>query len=498
MADNHQPDPRAIRAKLDFPVIDSDGHWLEYTPVILDFMRKAGGDAAVEGYLSRERMVAATIQMTPEQRREERRAQQAWWAFPTKNTRDRATALAPALLYERMEELGLDFTVLYPTTGLGIAAIGDDERRRATCRAFNLYAAENFGKFADRMTPAAVIPMHTPEEAIAELEHAVGKLGLKVIVMGSLMRRAIRARDGSVKSRSSWYDVIGLDSEYDYDPVWAKCVELKVAPTFHSASRGLGFRVSPSNFTYNHIGHFAAAGEAVCKALFMGGVTRRFPALKFAFLEGGVGWACQLYADLIGHWKKRNPAALAEVDPANLDRKELRALLDRYAGPEFASRLDEYRLVPEGEEAAARWAAQGAKAINDYAACGIERARDIAELFTRNFFFGCEADDPINVWGYNKRVNPYGARLKMLFGSDIGHFDVPDMREVLIEAHELVDDGLIGEDDFREFVFGWPVEFWAGMNPDFFTGTAVAAAARRELARRGAAENPAVQMSSAG
>ena len=31
-------------------------------------------------------------------------------------------------------------------------------------------------------------------------------------------------------------------------------------------------------------------GEAVCKALFMGGVTRRFPALKFAFLEGGVGW----------------------------------------------------------------------------------------------------------------------------------------------------------------------------------------------------------------
>ena len=118
MAGNHQLDPRAIRAKLDFPVIDSDGHWLEYTPVIVDFLRKAGGDAAVEGYCSRERMVAATIQMTPGQRREERRAQQAWWAFPTKNTRDRATALAPRLLYERMEELGLDFTVLYPTTGL--------------------------------------------------------------------------------------------------------------------------------------------------------------------------------------------------------------------------------------------------------------------------------------------------------------------------------------------------------------------------------------------
>src|SRR5256886_11447045 len=55
-----------------------------------------------------------------------------------------------------------------------------------------------------------------------------------------------------------------------------------------------------SNFCYNHIGHFASASEAMAKAIFFGGVTRRFPELNFAFLEGGVGWACSLYADLIG------------------------------------------------------------------------------------------------------------------------------------------------------------------------------------------------------
>jgi hypothetical protein len=53
-----------------------------------------------------------------------------------------------------------------------------------------------------------------------------------------------------------WYDVLGLDSEYDYDPVWAKCVELGIAPTFHSASSNQGLRLSPTNFVYNHIGHF--------------------------------------------------------------------------------------------------------------------------------------------------------------------------------------------------------------------------------------------------
>ena len=55
---------------------------------------------------------------------------------------------------------------------------------------------------------------------------------------------------------------------------------------------------------HNHIGHFAAAGESICKALFFGGVTRRFPQLTFSFLEGGAAWGCSLLADLAGHWEK--------------------------------------------------------------------------------------------------------------------------------------------------------------------------------------------------
>jgi hypothetical protein len=206
----------------------------------------------------------------------------------------------------------------------------------------------------------------------------------------------------------------------------------------------------------------------------MGGVTRRFPTLKFAFLEGGVGWACQLYADLIGHWKKRNAAALAEVDPANLDRKQLAELLGEFAGREWANRVNEYKLVPEGEEAAAKWAAQGPAVIDDYAACGIEKARDIRDLFTRNFYFGCEADDPTNAWGFNASVNPYGAKLKTLFGSDIGHFDVPDMLSPVPEAYELVEDELITSDDFRDFTFANAVRLWGTQNPRFFEGTRLA------------------------
>jgi hypothetical protein len=54
-----------------------------------------------------------------------------------------------------------------------------------------------------------------------------------------------------------------------------------------------------------------------------------------------------------------------------------------------------------------------------------EACEDIRELFVRRFYFGCEADDPINSWAF--QANAFDGRLGAVFGSDIGHFDVPDM-----------------------------------------------------------------------
>jgi hypothetical protein len=44
---------------------------------------------------------------------------------------------------------------------------------------------------------------------------------------------------------------------------------------------------------------------------------------------------------------------------------------------------------------------------------------------------------------------------------------------VLEEAWELVEHGLIGEEDFREFVCVNPVRLHTALNPDFFKGTVV-------------------------
>jgi predicted TIM-barrel fold metal-dependent hydrolase len=467
MSENRSSSAAQLRAHLKHPVIDSDGHWVEFGPQLNEYLKRIGGARALDGFKSRPTEVwHLTIPL--HERRERRLDQPIWWGMPTRNALDRATAMLPKLLYQRLAEFGFDFVVLYPSAGLRAPFIPDAELRQLTCRAFNTFSAELFAEYKDRLTPAAVIPMHTPQEAIAELEFAVG-LGLKVAMLASLIRRPIRSKQANPRY-NEWLDLLGLDSEFDYDPVWRKCVELGVTPSFHSVSKGVGTRVSPSNAVYNHVGHFGVAGEAVCKALFLGGVTRRFPGLRFAFLEGGVGWACMLYSDLIGHWKKRNPAALADIDPANLDREALIKLFHQYGTKGAAEQAE--RLRQEAPEPSPRTGDPDAS-LDDFAACGIEHPQDIRELFVPQFYFGCEADDPANAWAFNRKANPYGARLGAVFGSDIGHFDVPDMTQVLPEAYELVEHELINEDDFRDFVFTNPIRLWAGSNPNFFRGTAV-------------------------
>jgi hypothetical protein len=50
-------------------------------------------------------------------------------------------------------------------------------------------------------------------------------------------------------------------------------------------------------------------------------------------------------------------------------------------------------------------------------------------------------------------VNSLGVKFKAMMSSDIGHWDVTDMNEVVEEAHELVEDGLITEEDFCDYTF---------------------------------------------
>ena len=100
------------------------------------------------------------------------------------------------------------------------------------------------------------------------------------------------------------------------------------------------------------------------------------------------------------------------------------------------------------------------------------------------FYFGCEADDRMNAMAFDRRLNGFGAQLRAIFSSDVGHWDVPDMSEVLEEAYELRDNDLLSAAEFRDFTFSNVTHLYGDLNPDFFEGTVVADACRAELGTR--------------
>ena len=470
------PEAAAIRARLDHPVIDADGHLIEYAPLVRDFVAEEAGEAVAKRFDALVHGSQLGRQVPLAKRRELGMTRFPWWGLPTRNTLDRATAMLPALMHRRLDELGIDFALLYPTYGLVVTALDDAELRQAAARAFNRSYAELYAGLRDRLEPVAAIPMFTPEEALAELEHAVVGLGLKAVMMAGVIPRSVPGAEGVRGAR--WIDTLAHDCEHDYDPVWARCLELGVAPTFHASGQGWGSRASRTSYVYNHLGNFAAAGEAACRSLFLGGVPRRFPGLRFAFLEGGVAWAAALYSDILGHWEKRNRGAISHYDPALLDRPRLEKLFAEHAPAAISSRVDRLdeallMLSDPGEDRAA---------IDEFAASGVERAEDVRDVFTRQFFFGCEGDDPMTAIAFRPSLHPLGARLPAIFASDIGHWDVPDARGVLAEAWELVEDGHLDAADFRSFTFGNAAALFTATNPRFFEGTAVAEAVRRALA----------------
>src|SRR5712692_348695 len=203
------------------------------------------GIKGADGFIAQQRRIPDVLSLTIEERKRRGIAMEGYWGRQSTNTRDRATAMMPAMLYDRLDEIGIDFALLHPPAGLGIPRIADDETRPAVIRGFNIVTADYFANLSDRLTPAAVIPMHTPEEAIAELEFVTKQLGSKVGMFGSGIARPLPAAKGldpQVARHAVFYDQLGLDSDHDYDPVWQKCRELGMAPTFHTGGRSFGLR----------------------------------------------------------------------------------------------------------------------------------------------------------------------------------------------------------------------------------------------------------------
>src|SRR4030095_12422402 len=151
MPTSTQTEARKIHDRSKPPVIYADGLWAECAPHMREEFRKIGGNTAVEALDLASARIPNSLNMSVAERRQRRIGQEAFWFLPTKNTLDRATAMMPRLLYERLHDLGLGLCVISPTAGLGYYRLPPDKLRRALCRAYNVFTADQFRPYNDRI-----------------------------------------------------------------------------------------------------------------------------------------------------------------------------------------------------------------------------------------------------------------------------------------------------------------------------------------------------------
>src|SRR4051812_19991616 len=106
-----------IRERLDHPVIDSDGHLQEFRLVLMEYLVKAGGSDMPERFTEQQRGTFLSREwygLTDAERMARWTHRTPFWGEAlTNHGVDLATTMFPDLLYRRLDEIGLDFTVLY-------------------------------------------------------------------------------------------------------------------------------------------------------------------------------------------------------------------------------------------------------------------------------------------------------------------------------------------------------------------------------------------------
>ena len=177
-----------------------------------------------------------------------------------------------------------------------------------------------------------------------------------------------------------------------------KAQELGVVDRVPLAAIGLSTGRSISSYVYNHVGMLGEGHHSLAKSLFLGGVTRRFPDLNFAFLEGGVAWAAVAL--------HRPDRPLGEAQRRAMRRSSTRA---RRLG---RVRRATSRGTRRGLGVAAPAQTYPEPDAHARRVRGVRHraGRRHQDLFADPFYCGCEADDPMTATAFNTRGQPVRRR----------------------------------------------------------------------------------------
>jgi predicted TIM-barrel fold metal-dependent hydrolase len=173
---------------------------------------------------------------------------------------------------------GIDAEIIFPNKGLAMWATPDPEFAMAQCRVWNTWAWEEFGAHNDRLSPVAALATGDLDGTMAEIERTA-MLGFRAFTL-------------PCKPMWGAHDIDHVNYNLPhFDPMWSLVQETGLPITFH-VSTGRDPRASRGNggAIINYVTHSLSPTIEPVANLCASGVLERFPGLRFATIEAGIGW----------------------------------------------------------------------------------------------------------------------------------------------------------------------------------------------------------------
>jgi predicted TIM-barrel fold metal-dependent hydrolase len=231
---------------------------------------------------------------------------------------------------------GIDAEIVFPNKGLAVFATQDAEFGAAQCRVWNDWAWEVYGPYNDFMSPMAAIFTADVGLALAEIKR-VAKIGFRGLTL------PCKPVWGAHDARHPNYNLP------IFDPMWALIQETGLPITFHvSTGRDPRAARKDGGAVINYVSHSLSPTIEPVANLCASGVLERFPQIRFAAIECGIGWVPwalnamdeayrkhHLWVDpklkkLPSDYFRSNGAASFQEDPAGLDLAVKWNLVDNF------------------------------------------------------------------------------------------------------------------------------------------------------------------------
>ena len=196
-----------------------------------------------------------------------------------------------------MDKEGINVSVLFPTGGFRVTRTPEKEYAAAFCRGYNDWIA-SVCRESPRLKAVGLVPFQNVPAAEKEVDRAITKLGLVGIAIGT----------------AGMKEHLGQPTFW---PIYDELQRLNVPLLVHNSRSGPAGEVRLDTFMFMHTIGRPFETMLDCAALMYGGVPEKFPKLRIAFLECGVGWVPYWMDRMDEEYEKRaSEAPLLKAKPS--------------------------------------------------------------------------------------------------------------------------------------------------------------------------------------